>query len=503
MTPPPGAARPGAGGLFPAVSLYALAELLLRRIWSVLLILVLSVAFATVYAFGLRGNLWVAEAKVLVRLGQEQAPLPTMVGGGQTFVATTPSHVNSEMELFRSRDLIGRLVDRVDISPQPRPEPTSLFGQVKEAARDLVAWVRGWIDDLLVAVGARTRLTPREAAIEAIAGALALETLPNTNVVTARFFWNQRGVPEAVLRQILDLYFEMRSGMFQGTQAVAFFTERRRETLDRLLEAEATLTAFERERGFVNPEDQRVTLQRRLAEADTGLQAARLDLETAVTALRQLEAAQSAGDETLAGVALAGNPLQQSIQTELSTLGARSAGAQTTLNPQDPNVRRQRAEIAALSRQLTDQIRATHAQRVQQLALREAQREALAQDLSALQAELPRWYELRREVDSARRAYEFNDGKLNDSVSVAALEQARIANVQLVQRPTEQATPVGIRKTSIVLLAAALGLMLGLAWMALRSFFDQRMYGPADIERGLGLPVLAVVPRLRRPLAAG
>lgn len=503
MTLPAGATRPGSGALLPAVSLHELAELLLRRIWSLVLIVVLSITFAAVYAFGIRGSVWVAEAKVLVRLGQEQAPLPTMVGGGQAFVATTPSHVNSEMELIRSRDLIGRLVDRVDISPPPRPAPSGLFGRVKEAVRDLIAWVRERIDDALVALGARTRLTPREAAIEAIAAALALEALPNTNVVTARFFWNQRGVPAEVLRQILDLYFEMRSGMFQGTQAVAFFTERRRETLDRLLDAEATLTAFERERGFVNPEDQRVTLQRRLAEADTGLQAARLDLETAVTALRQLEAAQAAGDETLAGVALAGNPLQQSIQTELSSLGARSAGAQTTLNPQDPNVRRQRAEIAALSRQLADQIRATHAQRVRQLALREAQREALARDLATLQADLPRWYELRREVESARRAYEFNDSKLNDSLSVAALEQARIANVQLVQRPTEQANPVGMRKTSIVLLAGALGLLLGLAWVALRSFFDQRLHGPADVERGLGLPVLAVAPRLRRPLPAG
>jgi capsule polysaccharide export protein KpsE/RkpR len=162
----------------------------------------------------------------------------------------------------------------------------------------------------------------------------------------------------------------MRAAIFQSAQAVAFFTERRRETLDRLAEAEATLIAS-----------------------------------------RRLEAAQAAGDETLVGVAPAGNRLQQAIQTVLATLGARSAGSQTTLNPQDPAVRRQRAEIAALSRQLADQIRATHAQRIRQLEPRERQREALARDLATLQAELPRWWELRREVDSSRRADEFNEAR--------------------------------------------------------------------------------------------
>ncbi|MEO3473777.1 Wzz/FepE/Etk N-terminal domain-containing protein [Roseomonas sp. CAU 1739] len=499
MTDPAGTSPAPSGGLLPPVSLHEIAEILFRRIWSVVAIVVLSVTFASVYAFVIRGDLWVAEAKLLVRLGQEQAPLPTMLAGGQTVVATTPSHVNSEMELIRSRDLIARLVDRVDMTPQPRPVPTSLFGRIKEAARNAYHYVQDQFSELLIAIGARTRLTPREAAIEAIAGALLLETQANSNVVGARFFWPQRGVPEAILRELLNLYFEMRGTMFQGTQAVAFFTERRRETALRLQEREAALANFERDRGLFNPDEQRSTLHRRLAEADTAVQAATLELGMARTSLEQLEAAQAAGDETLASVALAGNPLQQSLATELATLGARSAGAQTTLNPQDVNVRRQRAEMASLSRQFAEQVRATFTQRRQLLEAREQQRAAILAELEQLQADLPRWYELRRDVDSTRRAYEFNDNKLNDALSVAALEEARIGNVQMVQHPTENATPVGVRKTSLIMLSTAAGLVLALAWVALRTFFDHRLYGRSDVEKHLGLRVLAVAPRVRRP----
>lgn len=503
MTTPAGPPPASLGGLLPAVSLHEIAEILFRRIWSVIAIMLVSVVSVSIYAFLIRGDAWVAEAKLLVRLGQEQAPLPTMVAGGQALVATTPSHVNSEMELIRSRDLIARLVDRIDLTPQPRPEPTSLFGKLKEAARNLYKRAQELVDDVLVMIGARVRLTPREAAIEAIAGSLILETQPNSNVVGARFFWPQRGVPEAVLRQLLDLYFEMRGSMFQGTQAVTFFTERRRETGLRLQAAEAALAAFERDNGIAAPDEQRSALNRRLTEAETAVQAANLELSMARTAMDQLEAAQRAGDETLSGVAVAGNPLQQSLATELATLGARSAGSQTTLNPQDVNVRRQRAEMAALSRQFAEQVRATFAQRQEMLEARERQRGEIQSELEAFQAELPRWYELRRDVDSTRRAYEFNDGKLNDALAVAALEQARIGNVQLVQHPAEAANPVGVRKMSMILLSAAVGLVLALAWVALRTFFDHRLYGRADVERQLGLRVLAVAPRVRRPLPAG
>lgn len=488
MTSPP-------GGLLPDVSLRDLAAPLFRRFWTVLGIVVAAVLLAGVHVFLIRGDAWMAEAKILVRLGQEQAPLPTMLADRQAFVATTPGHVNSEIELIRSRDLIALAVDRIDLTPAPPPPAEGLVARAKQALRGAMRAVREGVSEAMLAIGLGTRLTPREAAIEALSGALIVDSQPNSNIVTARLVWGAREVPEAALRLVLDLYFETRAAMFQGRQAVEFFTERRRETAARLAEAEAALAAFERAQAIAVPEDQRAALQRRLAEAETGIDAARLDLELAAIALRQLEASEAATDETRSGVALAGNPLQQAIAAELASLGARSAGAQTALAAQDAAVRRQRAEIAALSRQLAEQVRATHDQRQRVLATREALRDAIAADLAALQAALPEWQALRREVESARRAFEFNDGKLNDALSVAALEEARIGNVQLVQRPTLRATPVGLRKSVALALAGALGVMLALAWVTAAAFFDRRLHEAADVARHLGLPVLAVVPR--------
>ena len=52
-------------------------------------------------------------------------------------------------------------------------------------------------------------------------------------------------------------------------------------------------------------------------------------------------------------------------------------------------------------------------------------------------------------------------------------------------------------------LSAAAGLALGLAWVAVRTFFDRRLYGRGDVEKHLGLRVLGVAPRVRRPLPVG
>lgn len=491
------------GGLLPDVSLRDLAAPLFRRFWTVVGIVVAAILLAGAHVYLIRGNAWMAEAKLLVRLGQEQAPLPTMLADRQAFVSTTPGHVNSEIELIRSRDLIAMAVDRIDLTPAPRPPAEGLVAGARQALRGAAHAVRDGVSEAMIALGLRTRLTPRDAAIEALSGALIVDSQLNTNIVTARLVWGARDVPEGALRLILDLYFETRAAMFQGRQAVEFFSERRREAALRLAAAEAALAGFERAHALTAPEEQRAALQRRLAEAETGIDAARLDLDLAAIALRQLEASEGATDETRSGVALAGNPLQQAIAAELASLGARSAGAQTALAAQDAAVRRQRAEIAALSRQLADQVRATHDQRQRILATRDALRDAIAADLAALQAALPEWQALRREVDSARRAFDFHDGKLNDALSVAALEEARIGNVQLVQRPTLRATPVGLRKSVALALAGVLGMMLALAWVTAAAFFDRRLHEVADVARHLGLPVLAVVPRRGAPTAPG
>lgn len=494
-----------AGGLLPQVSLADLAEIVFRRRWSSLLIVLFTIIGTMSYVILIRGDAYMAEARLLVRLGQEQAPAPTTIADRQMMVGAQGGYGVSELEMLRSRDLIEQLVDRVDLSDRPRPPPTSLFGWVKEQAKQAWTEIKDAVDTVLIWAGIKPALTRREVAVESVARALAVESPPLSNLVIARMTWPERGAPEVLLKTLLELYFAHRSTIYQGATAATFFRERRQETGQRLAEAEAALSSFEREHGISNPDDQRSALLKRLAEAETAVDQARVELEQAEVSLRQLSLAREAGEQELAMFAVSafGTTLQQTLTGQLAQAAARWLAAQSALSPQDQGVRRLRAEITAISGMLAQQLQASVDQRREALHLREALRDNIRAELRDLQAALVRWHELKRAVSSSARAYEFNDNKLNEAQGIAALEQARIGNVVVVQQPSEQATPIGVRKSVMLMLAAGGGIMLAAIWITLREFFDHRLHDPADIDSRLGLRALGAVPLDPKGFAAG
>ncbi len=495
----------GDAGLLPAVSLADLAKIVLRRKWSIILIVIASVVGTMGYVILIRGDAYIAEARLLVRLGQEQAPAPTTIADRQLMVGSQGGYGSSELELLSSRDLIGSLVDRVDLSDKPRPPPDSLIGWLKEQAR--AAWVglKDGLDNFLIYAGIKPALTPREQFIEAVAKALTVESPPLSNLVVARVTWSQRGAPELLLKNLLDLYFVHRSTIYQGATAASFFREQRQQSALRLAEAEAALSQFERERGISNPDEQRNALLRRLAEAETSASSARVELEQAEMSLRQFNEARDGGEHELAMFAVSnfGTALQQTLANQLSAAAAKWLSAQATLSSQDQNVRRLRTELTAISNMLVQQLQAAVAQRRGAFRLRETLRDNIRNELQALQDSLGKWHELRRAVASSTRAYELYDSKLNEARGIAALELARIGNVVVVQQPSELATPIGVRKSTMLQLSIAGGLLLAAIWVTIREFFDHRLYGLDDIERRLGQRSLGTVPLDTRGFARG
>lgn len=198
-----------------------------------------------------------------------------------------------------------------------------------------------------------------------------------------------------------------------------------------------------------------------------------------------------------------GTALQQTLAGQLATAAARWLSAQTTLGPQDQSMRRLKSEISAISGMLLQQIQAKVTERREALTLRETLRDDIRAELRLLQDAMVQWHELKRAVSSSARAYEFNDNKLNETVGIAALEQARIGNVVLAQQPSEQALPIGVRKSSMLLLSLAGGIVLAGIWVTAGEFFDHSLHGLDDIERRLHLRALGAVPLNKRRFADG
>lgn len=484
------------GSLLPQASLRDLAVVLYKRRWGMAGVTLATIACALLWMFVIRDPLYMADARLLVRLGQEQAPLPTMVVDRSLIVGSQSVDTSAEVGLLRSRDLLGRLVDEIDLTARDRPQPQELWRRLLHEAKAMIRQAQEYLDAALIAVGLRTPVGERDRTIEVLSRLLTVESSPTSNVITVGIAWSERGVPALLLERLLDLYFEQRFALLHDSSAASFFSRQRDEAAARLRAAELALAAFERDQGITVLEEQKTVLLRRLAEAERTLDLARAEEEAAETLWRRVsEGAASGRSDGLAGFGdLRGNEVLARIAAEITSAIARQAMVQVTVGPQDVSVRRTREELAALTRMILAQTEALLSDRREQAAVARGHRDAIAAELSRLHAAQPEWHRLRREVESAQRTFRFYDEKLNEARSIAALQNARMGNVVVVQRPTEHALPKGVSRMTFLTFAVVAGLFLATLYAIVREYFDHRIYAPEQLERALGSRVLAAIP---------
>lgn len=123
----------------------------------------------------------------------------------------------------------------------------------------------------------------------------------------------------------------------------------------------------------------------------------------------------------------------------------------------------------------------------------DAQLETQADELRAIPGRTIEQARLEREMEAAERLHE----NLQSNLKEAELAEATSSpGLQVLDRASPPLGPTSDTVPQIMLMAAMAGLGLGLAGALLLDKMDKRIRYPDQIERGLGLPVLGIVPRL-------
>ncbi len=171
------------------------------------------------------------------------------------------------------------------------------------------------------------------------------------------------------------------------------------------------------------------------------------------------------------------------MQTRLFELKQRRRELSAQYGPQHPTMRSLDDQIAALETEVT-----RLAERVKELPALEQQLLNLVRDVK---------------VNS-----ELYAGLLNSAQQLRLVKEGKVGSVRLVDPAMVPEQPVKPRKPLALAIAGIAGLLLGIALAVLRNLFRPGLRTPADVEAHLGLDVLATVPRvmsdkLPKPRLAG
>ncbi len=437
------------------------------KLWIALCGLIALVA-GGYYAYGLATPVYTTTASVALESRQEQIVDIESVMSGLSGDQVT---INTEVEVLRSRRLIGKVVDDLNLVADPefnatlREVPLLSLGGISDVVRENILG-QTLSDDL------RSDQAIRDAVINAALEQISVSNVRQSYVFNISVVTEDPAKSALIANRLAELYVEDQIVLkFEKTaEATAWLTERVAELQIELETTESELKAFSSNTDLISPEGL-VALNRQLK-----------DLRDRQTNTVEAAAANRARVEEL-NDALASN--DRARMAEVAN---------------DPALDRLIATgaTAAAPQQFQERFADVVARATLERDRSEAQQQAIALTISEISEsietqsdELVALQQLQREAEASRLIYEFFLSRLKETSVQQGLQQAESRILSYAVVPNKPSAP----RTGIILaLSLIVGGLGGSGLVLLREFAQNTFRTAEDLEAQTGFAVVGQIP---------
>jgi uncharacterized protein involved in exopolysaccharide biosynthesis len=507
----------------PQSSLRDILYVVFRHKWKMIAFFFAVSLPITVYVL-LQAEIYESEAKILIKLRSEsvgidaQAVSPMMGSGGDPY--------RTQQAILQSRTLAEQVVDRIG--------PEAVLGKQDEASDSRAAIGQKVVDSLkrlvkgFPAGGSSADLllvTPREKAIRKVAANLS--STGSSNVVTITYQDLDPCRAHDILSCVVDTHLQRHIEINKPEVSPEFYEQQcavsqvnlevKEQELEQLQSALNVDSIDENISGLLSKISE---IETSIATLDAEINGSNVMIAFIEDRLRKQAETEEGASEPIARTSPTAQFLRQRLvelklqEADLSSKYQENARPLVDLRKQMESTQvALREEEKELEQQVFLQINTGITPTLQtpeimleteraQLASRNAQREALAKQLASCQADLKtlranegKLKKLDRDVQDLEQTYSVCRANLERARTTVALEEDRVSNLRVIQPATMPTGPKQTRKERYRNIA--LGIFLGLFGSIGLAFFleylDHSMKTPSDVEKRLGLPVLATI----------
>jgi succinoglycan biosynthesis transport protein ExoP len=362
-----------------------------------------------------------------------------------------------------------------------------------------------------------------------LAGNLSITRLRETKVLSVSYRNPDPERIQTVLDAVADAYlqysFEQRQTSLQ--QGVQFVEGQLPELRDRVNSLQQRLERFRQEYSLIDPESRGVELSRLITSIEEQQQSTQTQLSEAESLYLAIQSQLGySPDEALAASALSESGRYQAILNEIQQVEAQIATESARFLPDTPNVQvledrrdsllplleqeanrilgqrlsgRLDGNLTSisidLSRQLINTANEVQVLQTRQRALAEVE-QRIKQEFDLVPALARQYTDLQRELsiatDSLNRFL-----TTRESLQLQAAQQS--IPWQLISEPTTGGSPIAPNVPRSLMLGAIAGLLIGAGAAVVTDKLDTVFHTPDDLKAFARLPMLGVVPFVRRP----
>lgn len=446
--------------------------------------------------------------------------------------AISDEEFNSELELFKSLEVVTSVVKELDLANDQEPKKdTSLSGwrsSVKNSVYDLMAG-----ESAVSTTGGadRTLDLKLEKTVNRVASNLEVVPIKDSRVIKVTYTdtdpLRAKNTLEAVYRRFVELHVELN----ERPEAGQVFTEQTGKFNQQLKESTNSLKDFDSENGVIGADiaTQQGLLQKQLSDTQSQANAARTQLGETTKRIASLQSKIAAEPEQVqTGWVSKYVPAVDQMKEELSKLEQQRTQLLQKYQPNSRFVRENQERIDQLKRTLAaetanppqersyalNELRRRleaelHDAQTSLAALKEREK-TLAEQASKLSAQVAFLNSksiertgLERKRNVNEEAYLLYQKKSRENEIGQVLNKQQIMNFAVVDPPRtdgEQKTPKPLLNFLVLM---GVGMMAGLAGAVI---FDRvagggddydLIYAPHEIEGRLNLPLLASIPQMQ------
>lgn len=447
------------------IDILALMRTLWRGKWRILFASFLAVLLGIAYLVYVAIPSYQATAVVALESKQNNVvDIESVVSG----IGGDQASINTEVEVLRSRSLIGAAVDKMALTQYPefneelREEPLVSVDKIVSFATEQVTGVKPVPE-------VKTDEQIRNVVIDNVMEALAISNIRNTFVFQITAETQSPDLSRELANVMADLYIESQiATKFEATErATIWLSDRVAELQIALERAEQEVKLFNAGTELVGPKEldaqerQIKDLRVRAIDATVITQSAKMRYDEILAASSPEALLALTSDQTLRRIMGADVPSSAAIEARTAQIVSR---AKIDFDRAASQAAALKASVAELEESAAKQ----------------------AEDLVALR-------QLEREAEASKLIYEYFLGRLKETSVQQGIQEADARILSLAVEPQKASAP---RKAIIIILCAGLGLLLGSAIVIVRELTQSTFRTSDALEEETGYSVIGQIPMM-------
>lgn len=467
-----------------------------RNKWSILTLSLIITVIAALYVYSLAPVFRATSTILLDPQRQNIVSIEEVYGVPNLYY----EYYQTQLEIIRSRELLGRVVDRLELTPNDlvkgNREPRISF--------DWRSYLPDFSSDEPVVQ--KTRLSKeetRESLVGRLSGMVDVNLVNDSHLVRISFDTHNPELAARLANTLAEVYIEsgLEARVESTRQASSWITEHLEDLKAKVDESSQALQDFIAQQSLVDAQGVDSIAVKKLDELSTELVEARNKLSGAEEVYRQVNSLKGQPVEAFESVpAVLKDPLVHQANAAKGVAEQKVSELSDRYGPKHPKMISARAELETARKNLHANIQNVIESINKEYNLAKANAEHITREMRTAEREISQINRksneldiLRQELESNRQLYEMFLNRFKETNITDDLKTTNARIVDRAQVPGGAYKPNTQRFITISFLAA---LIISIMLVFLIESLDNTLNSSTDVENKLFLPVLGILPKL-------